>query len=78
MADTDILCLLTLGKPETQTLGEGVQKFEIFPYDAYIHTKWWPFFNFFIMADTNILFLSILGKPETETLGGMVILHFPI
>ena len=35
-----------------------------------IFTKWWPFFNFFIMANTDIPFPLTFEKPETQTLGG--------
>ena len=47
--------MLTLGKPETQTLRWSV----IWNFSLWsIFTKWQPFFNFLIMADTDILFPS--------------------
>ena len=67
MANTDIPFLLTLGKPETQTLGGLV----IGHFSVQLILKnWQPFFNFFIMADTDIPFQLTLRKPETQTLGG--------
>ena len=75
MADTDIPFLLTLGKPETQTLrGSVIGKFSV----RLILKKWQPFFNVFIMADTDIPFLLTLGKPETQTLRGSVIGKFSV
>ena len=53
--DSDIPFPLTLGKPETQTLGGSViWNFSI----RSILTKWQPFFNFFIMANGDIPFPS--------------------
>ena len=43
-----------------------------------IFTKWWLFFDFFIMADINIPFLLTLRKLETQTLRGSVIWTFSI
>ena len=53
--------------------GSVIWKFSIWC----IFTKWWPYFDFFIMVAINILFLSTLRKPETQTLeGGLVIRNF--
>ena len=43
-----------------------------------IFTKWWPFFNFFIMDYANIPFLLTLRKPETQSFGGLVIWNFSV
>ena len=60
MANADIPFLSTLRKLETQTLGGGlvIGNFSV----QSIFTKWWPFFNFFIIADTDIPFLLTLRK----------------
>ena len=79
MADTNFAFPLTLGKPETQTLGGSlIGSFTL----GCIFGELWPFFPFSIMAeklaDTNFAFPSILGKPETQTLGGSVIGSFTL
>ena len=66
MAETDILFLSTLRKPETQTLG-GVSNLK-FLHVTHIY-KMAAIFQFFIMANSNILFPSSLGKPDNQTLG---------
>ena len=76
MADTNFAFLLTLRKPETQTLGVAViGSFAL----GHIFGELRPFFPFAVMADTNFLFPSTLGKPETQTLGGSVVIgSFPL
>ena len=57
IANADIPFLLTLRKPETETLGDGVGWSVIWIFSIWhIFMKYLPFFNFFIMADVYILF----------------------
>ena len=67
MANIDILFPLTLGKPDTQTLGNFTffHTIDIYKMVVILHffhnsqcwySKWCPFFNLFIMADADIPF----------------------
>ena len=66
MADAGILFLLTLRKPETQTLG-GVSNLKFFCMIDIDEMA--AIFQFFIRADADIPFPLTLGKPKTQTLG---------
>ena len=75
MVDANIPFPLTLGKPETQTLGGGgVSNLEFFCMISINEMA--AIFQFFIMANTDILFQLTLRKLETQTLGGSVIWNF--
>ena len=75
MANADIPFPSTLGKLETQTLGELI----IWHFSVWsILMKWQPFFNLFIMTDTDIPFPLTLRKLETQTLGGLLIWNFSV
>ena len=74
IVDANIPFLLTLWKPDTQTLDSVIWIFSIWC----IFTKWWPIFKFFIMADTNILFLLTIGKSRNPNFGGSIIWKFSV
>ena len=74
MADTNFEFLLTLGKPEIQTLGGSViGSFAL----GHIFGELWPFSPFSVMADTNFAFPLTLGKPETQSsvIGSFALRH---